>query len=627
MEEAAQEMEALVKRITSFELNFKKCSKANRTKGYLKGRITGLEELWKRVCEGDDKMESYKTKENEAHKYFEDNHFAQLEEKYYRLKGEIEVQLDALEPQRQGNPNVNPNNRNNRNDHDQSKVKLPKISLPTFSGSYHTWLSFKNRFVNLIHNSASLSNVEKLEYLKSCVTDEAERTIQRFQITDENYAAAWNRLNEKYDNKRMLQDTQIETIIDRREIKIETSKEIRELLDIVQESLEALNNMDVDTTNWDPILVVLLKRKLPFKTREEWEKELDPTDVPKYAELIAFLEKRYRTVKSLELVGGVTSAHVGSTVATARGKTASNQRGISTATLLDQCSEDVFIKEKVAKMLGGRNFATPNNFDIMLGTKVYTEIILGGMLKEGGYLAQNTKLGWIISGKGEELSTPVPRRMLLCLHTREKEDQADEILKRFWEIEDAPKRKRRLTTEEENCEKIFVESYRKLSDGRRQVKLPFKENPREALGESRNQVVARWLAMERKFEKDEMLKRNYITSIEEHFALGHVDRIRTSEKQHKMLQPDGSVKYSCYYIPHHAVLKAERKTTKTRIVFDASAKTSSGKSLNHILMIGPTIQGSLISRLMKWSTHKYALRGDITKMYRQIKVYEEDTDY
>lgn len=66
--------------------------------------------------------------------------------------------------------------------------------------------------------------------------------------------------------------------------------------------------------------------------------------------------------------------------------------------------------------------------------------------------------------------------------------------------------------------------------------------------------------------------------------------------------------------------------TEGKNVF-ASAKTSSGRSLNEILMVGPTIQESLIIRLMKWRIHRFALRGDITKMYRQTKVYEENIDY
>lgn len=308
MKEACTEIEALRKRAVKFEENFKKCSRANRTKGYLNGRLTGLDELWQNVCEVNDRMEVLKDGANANISYFEDDQFGTLEAKYYQLKGEIKDQLEALEPQQRGNSNQNQNqNHNGQQNLNQSNVKLPKIGLPSFEGSYHTWMSFKNRFTKLIHEKTSLSNVEKLEYLKSCVKGEAEKAIQRFQITDQNYTAAWERLNAKYDNMRILQDTQIETIIDRCEIKQESAKEIRELIDVVQESLESLANLGVATDSWDPMLVVLVKRKLPFKTREEWEKQLEPESVPKYAELSAFLERRFRTVESLKLVGGATS--------------------------------------------------------------------------------------------------------------------------------------------------------------------------------------------------------------------------------------------------------------------------------------------------------------------------------
>lgn len=111
-----------------------------------------------------------------------------------------------------------------------------------------------------------------------------------------------------------------------------------------------------------------------------------------------------------------------------------------------------------------------------------------------------------------------------------------------------------------------------MEDGRVQVKLPFKVEPSTVLGESRNQAVARWTSMEKKLEKNPQLKKDYFTSIKEHWDLGHMIKVTISEKDHRISNSNGKCTYSSYYIPHHAVIKEDSKTTKTRIVFDASAK-------------------------------------------------------
>jgi len=72
-----------------------------------------------------------------------------------------------------------------------------------------------------------------------------------------------------------------------------------------------------------------------------------------------------------------------------------------------------------------------------------------------------------------------------------------------------------------------------------------------------------------------------------------------------------------YYLPHHAVFKETSSTTKLRVIFDASCKSTSGLSLNDMLLIGPTIQDDLFSILTRFRTFQYAMTAD-TKMYRQV---------
>ena len=80
-------------------------------------------------------------------------------------------------------------------------------------------------------------------------------------------------------------------------------------------------------------------------------------------------------------------------------------------------------------------------------------------------------------------------------------------------------------------------------------------------------------------------------------------------------------------MPHHGVVK-ESKTTPVRVVYDCSAKSSkSAKSLNDHLLSGPPVINDLVSLLMRFRTHKYAVIGDIEKAFLQIKLDEVDRDF
>ncbi|XP_075232254.1 uncharacterized protein LOC142330692 [Lycorma delicatula] len=86
--------------------------------------------------------------------------------------------------------------------------------------------------------------------------------------------------------------------------------------------------------------------------------------------------------------------------------------------------------------------------------------------------------------------------------------------------------------------------------------------------------------------------------------------------------PDSEV----FYLPHYAVFKEISLTTKLRVVFDGSAKSSNGLSLNDTLMIGPTVQQDLFSIILRFRVHNYVITSDITKMYRQILVTQKDSN-
>lgn len=79
-------------------------------------------------------------------------------------------------------------------------------------------------------------------------------------------------------------------------------------------------------------------------------------------------------------------------------------------------------------------------------------------------------------------------------------------------------------------------------------------------------------------------------------------------------------------MPLHGVINESSETTKLRVVFDASTKTTSRVSLNGCLKAGPIILEDLISILIRFRTDNIVLTADVAKMYRQITICQEQRD-
>ena len=100
------------------------------------------------------------------------------------------------------------------------------------------------------------------------------------------------------------------------------------------------------------------------------------------------------------------------------------------------------------------------------------------------------------------------------------------------------------------------------------------------------------------------------------------------ELDHAEVVPSGSISkphHDVYYMPMHVVRKSST-TTKIRIVFDASAKTSTGTSLNEQFMIGHTVHSQLIDVLLRFRNFKIAMTTDVSRMYHAVLLTEEQRD-
>ena len=108
----------------------------------------------------------------------------------------------------------------------------------------------------------------------------------------------------------------------------------------------------------------------------------------------------------------------------------------------------------------------------------------------------------------------------------------------------------------------------------------------------------------------------YNAIIKEQAEVGIIERVMELETPDKV-----------HYLPHHAVIRNEAKTTKIRVVYDASSKEGKvGVSLNDCLHVGPALSPLLYDILIRFREKRVALVGDIEKAFLNVEVKLRDRD-
>ncbi|CAB3254191.1 unnamed protein product [Arctia plantaginis] len=181
----------------------------------------------------------------------------------------------------------------------------------------------------------------------------------------------------------------------------------------------------------------------------------------------------------------------------------------------------------------------------------------------------------------------------------------EDLTQRFWELERVPG-KVHTSPDDEVCERIFQATHSRNETGRYTVTLPFKYDPL-LLGNSYNIAKKRLINLERKLDNALELRSDYNATIQNYIDQGYLSKVNS----------DAQIRNS-YYIPHRAVYRPDKSTSKIRVVLDASANTTSGKSLNDLLFTGTNLQQNIFNLLINLRMFSIAMSADIEKMYFQV---------
>ena len=95
----------------------------------------------------------------------------------------------------------------------QTFTRLPKQSLPTFTGDPLQWQGFWDSFNAAVNANSGLTGVQKFTYLRMQVRGDAARVIAGFPLTDDNYAHSIELLQARYGQPHKLVNAHMEALL------------------------------------------------------------------------------------------------------------------------------------------------------------------------------------------------------------------------------------------------------------------------------------------------------------------------------------------------------------------------------------------------------------------------------
>ena len=220
--------------------------------------------------------------------------------------------------------------------------------------------------------------------------------------------------------------------------------------------------------------------------------------------------------------------------------------------------------------LADPTFHLPGKVDLLLGCDTMPHIILPGSIAgpKNTPTAWNTVFGWAILGQ----FTPHGQQQTINLTQSAVVESTDALLARFWEVEESVPNLAILTPEEESVQEHFATTHMYVDPpGHYLVTLPRRKDA-SPLGTSWPQAIQRYLANERSIQRKGSWT-SFQAVVKEYIDLGHAEPVPAHALSNTTEH---------YYLPMHGVVKESSTTTKLRVVFDASAKSST--SLCHSMI-------------------------------------------
>ncbi|XP_017468697.1 PREDICTED: uncharacterized protein LOC108360780 [Rhagoletis zephyria] len=165
--------------------------------------------------------------------------------------------------------------------------RLPKLRLPKFDGKYTEYSRFMHTFESLVHDDASLTTIDKFNYLMDCLSGPARAVAEPFEVTESNYPRALQRLKERFDNKTL----------------------IFILIDNVASIKGALLSLGSEKNIMEALLINIILTKLDADSKRAYDEKQDFKELPSFESCYTLLSHRCQLLESWTKQSNIAEAN------------------------------------------------------------------------------------------------------------------------------------------------------------------------------------------------------------------------------------------------------------------------------------------------------------------------------
>jgi Protein of unknown function (DUF1759) len=177
----------------------------------------------------------------------------------------------------------------------QHSINLPRIELPTFIGGHEEFPPWKERFNSMVHHNNTLSDIDKLSYLRMSVKGGIGKGIVN---SYPNYANAYNALTTYFEQTRTNAYIQIKKLFEIPAVHHPSGKTLTDLVSGVHAAARRIRGLragglsDADFNNL--VMLHIIRSRLDKSTRKEFDQSRPTDTIPTLDEITEYVNRKAR---------------------------------------------------------------------------------------------------------------------------------------------------------------------------------------------------------------------------------------------------------------------------------------------------------------------------------------------